>query len=83
MDGAPADMREIIHPHWATFPPQNQMINGLLAFLYFVFWIVNGFGNTAVISVFFKYTNTMMTSAITGLDTLSPHIYLRKFRFFS
>ncbi|ODM94681.1 Opsin, ultraviolet-sensitive [Orchesella cincta] len=53
-DGAPQELRDIIHPHWATFPPQNQMLNGLLAFLYFLFWIVNGFGNTAVIAVFIK-----------------------------
>lgn len=61
-DGAPPDLLTIIHPFWSQFPPGNPMIMGLLSFLYTVLWIINAFGNCAVISVFTK-TKTLRTPA--------------------
>ena len=62
VDGAPDDLRKIIHPHWERYPPQNPILNTILAYFYFLFWIINGFGNSTVIVVFIKYSDILNNS---------------------
>ena len=53
-DGAPPELAEIIHPHWAQFPPQHPMISHFFGVMFFVLWVMSVVGNGLVIFIFLK-----------------------------
>ena len=52
MDGFPDDLREVVHEHWGTFPPQNPMIVDLFGIMFFFLFFFAFCGNCFVIYVF-------------------------------
>ena len=52
MDGFPDELREVVHEHWGTFPPQHPMIVDFFGILFFFFWCIAFFGNGCVIYIF-------------------------------
>ena len=51
--GFPDDLQEVVHPHWASFPPQDPIVIDTLAVIYLLLWIVSFCGSSFVIYVFF------------------------------
>ena len=52
MDGFPDEIRDVVHDHWATFPPQHPLVVDLFGIFFFVLTVASIFGNGLVIYVF-------------------------------
>lgn len=52
MDHFPDELREVVHNHWGTFPPQHPLVVDLFGILFFVLTFASFFGNGLVIYVF-------------------------------
>ena len=52
MDGFPDELREVVHEHWGTFPPQNPLIVDLFGVMFFCLAFFAFFGNGFIIVVF-------------------------------
>lgn len=52
VDFVPEDMKDLIHPHWNTFPPVNPMWHYVLGIVYIILGIISLLGNGVVIKLF-------------------------------
>lgn len=53
-DGIPADVMEVVDPHWSQFPPANPLIPHFFGILFFFLWMISFVGNGCVIYIFLK-----------------------------
>ena len=63
MDGFPEELKEVAHPHWASFPPQHPLIVSVFGIFFFLLTFVCLIGNGLVIWVFLstKHLRTPVT----------------------
>ena len=52
MDGFPDEIRDVVHNHWASYPPQHPLVVDLFGIFFFVLTFVSIFGNGLVIYIF-------------------------------
>ena len=52
MDGFPDHLRDVVHDHWGTFPPQHPLVVDLFGIFFFILTVASLFGNGLVIYVF-------------------------------
>jgi len=52
LDNFPDDLREVVHDHWGTFPPQHPLIVDLVGVILFLLWTISFLGNGCVIYIF-------------------------------
>ncbi len=52
MDGFPDSIRDVVHDHWANFPPQHPLVVDVFGLFFFVLTFVSIFGNGLVIYIF-------------------------------
>ena len=52
MDGFPDEIRDVVHNHWASFPPQHPLVVDLFGVFFLVLTFVSIFGNGLVIYIF-------------------------------
>ena len=52
MDGFPDEIRDVVHNHWASFPPQHPLVVDLFGVFFLVLTFISIFGNGLVIYIF-------------------------------
>ena len=52
MDGFPEELRDVVHDHWGSFPPQHPLVVSVFGFFFFVLTVVSLLGNGLVIWIF-------------------------------
>ena len=57
MDNFPDELREVVHDHWASFPPQHPLVVDLFGVFFLVLTFASFFGNGLVIYVFLATKN--------------------------
>ena len=63
LDNFPESLREVVHDHWGTFPPQHPLVVDLFGIFFFVLTFLSLFGNGLVIYVFLA-TKSLRTTVI-------------------
>ena len=71
MDHFPDELREVVHNHWGTFPPQHPLVVDLFGILFFVLTFASFFGNGLVIYVFLA-TKSLRTPVSICFRLLKP-----------
>ena len=71
MDHFPDELREVVHNHWGTFPPQHPLVVDLFGILFFVLTFASFFGNGLVIYVFLA-TKSLRTPVSITFGLLKP-----------
>ena len=78
MDHFPDELREVVHNHWGTFPPQHPLVVDLFGILFFVLTFASFFGNGLVIYVFLatKSLRTPVSIILWAFETFIYYLYL-------
>jgi len=85
VDMAPPHLKDVIHPHWANYPPVNPMWHYLLGVIYIFLGFFSTFGNSTVIYLFLKVKKlrTPANILIFNLALLDLNMLLTNFPFFT
>ncbi|KAA0204025.1 MWS opsin, partial [Hyalella azteca] len=84
VDIVPPHMKDLIHPHWSSFPPPNPMWHYLLGIIYIVMGVLATFGNGVVIYLYMKIKKLRTPSnlLVLNLAIMDMLMLLSQFPFF-